>query len=281
MRTPLSALAALLLVAACGDVSGTINTPGPTASQALELSLAVTDEAESAVAAATVARVGSPPGWTLPAGCPTLTGTTDLDGDGIPDNGTYTFTAPPCLGAFRGGSVALTGAIDIIDPNTINNFGFNLTYANLTWTYADSSGPLSYSAVRNGTRLRLGSSDEVTTTTALTIVRSRPGRADATVNWNGGSTFTAAVPGTISLGQPAPDGTLSLSGNLRWRRSTEDWLVAVATPTPLVYDKDCTATPRLKGGTLTLTGTIAGQSGTLQFTWSQCGIRPVATWIPD
>lgn len=280
MRTPHSALPALLLLAACGDVSGTINTPGPTASQALELSLAVTDEAESAVAAGTVARVGSPPGWTLPAGCPTLTGATDLDGDGIPDNGTYTFAAPPCLAAFRSGSLALTGSIGIIDPNQ-GNFSYNLAYNDLAWAYVDSVGALSYTATRNGTRLRIGSADDVTITTALSIVRGRPGRANATVTWNGGSTFTAAVPGTIALGQPAPDGTLALTGTLRWRRSTEDWLVAVATPTPLVYDKDCTATPRLKGGTLTLTGTIAGQSGTLQLTWSQCGIRPVADWIPD
>lgn len=281
MRTPLSALPALVLLAACGEVSGTINTPGPTASQALELSLAVTDEAESAVAAATVARVGSPPGWTLPAGCPTLTGTADSDGDGIPDNGTFTFTAPPCLAAFRNGSVALTGTLGITDPNFASNAGYTLNYGGLAWAYVDSTGPLDYSAVRNGTRTRLGSSDAVTLTSVLTIVRSRPSRADATVSWDGGSTFTATVPGTLALGQPAPDGTLSLSGTLRWRRSTEDWLVAVATPAPLVYDKDCTATPRLKGGTLTLTGTIAGQSGTLQFTWSQCGIRPVATWIPD
>ena len=182
---------------------------------------------------------------------------------------------------FSDGSIALTGTLGITDPNFASNAGYTLSYGDLTWAYVDSAGPLGYSAVRNGTRTRLGSSDAVTLTSVLTIVRSRPNRANATVNWDGGSTFTAAVPGTIALGQPAPDGTLTLGGTLRWRRSTEDWRVTVATPTPLVYDKDCAATPRLKGGTLTLAGTIAGQSGTLGFTWSQCGIRPVATWIPD
>lgn len=279
MRPRHRSLAAVLLLAACGEVSGSINTPGPNASQALELGLAVTDEGESAVAAATVARVASPPGWSLPNGCPTLTGTADADGDGIPDNGTFTYAAPPCEAPFRNGSIALTGTVGITDPNFANNAGYTLNYNDLRWAYVDSTGPLDYSATRNGTRARLGSSNAMTVTTDLTIVRSRPGRSDATVDWTGAATFTAATPGTLLIGQPAPDGTLSLAGTLRWRRSTEDWTATVATLSALVYDKDCANTPRFRGGTITLTGTIAGQNGVLQLTWSQCGVRPVATWI--
>lgn len=276
--SPLLLLAALL--AACGEVTGGTGGIGPSARQALELTLALEDEVESATAALTVARPGAPLVWTPPAGCPAVQGTADGDGDGILDDATLTFTAPPCELAFRRGALQVTGVVEILDPNFANNQGFDLTYDDLTWAYVDSVGDRDYAATRNGTRARLGSSDGATLTTDLTIVRQRPGRANATVTLDLTHGFTAATPGTLLVGQPAPSGSLTVSGTARWQRSTEDWSLTVATPVPLAYDAACTATPRLTGGVLTLTGTISGQSGVLQFTWSQCGIEPVRTWTP-
>lgn len=271
-------LAALL--AACGEVTGGTGGIGPSAGQALELTLALEDEVESATAALTVARLGTPPVWTPPAGCPTVQGSADADGDGILDDATLTFTAPPCEVAFRRGALEVTGVIEILDPNFANNQGFNLTYDDLTWAYVDSIGDRDYAATRNGTRSRLGSSNAATLTTDVTIVRQRPNRANTTVTLDLTHSFTAATPGTLLVGQPIPSGSLSIAGTARWQRSTEDWSLTVATPVPLVYDATCGASPRLTAGALTLTGTISGQSGVLRFTWSQCGVEPVRSWTP-
>ncbi len=268
------------LLAACGEVTGGVGGLGPSISQALELTLALEDEVESATAALTVARVGTPPAWAPPAGCPTVQGSADGDGDGILDDATLTFTAPPCELAFRRGALQVTGVVEILDPNFASNQGFNLTYDDLTWAYVDSIGDRDYAATRNGTRARLGSSDAATLTTAVTIVRQRPNRANATVTLDLTHSFTAATPGTLLVGQPIPSGSLTITGTAGWRRSTEDWSLTVATPVPLVYNANCTATPRLSGGVLTLTGTISGESGVLQFNWSQCGVEPIRSWTP-
>jgi hypothetical protein len=270
-------LAALL--PACGEITGGVGGLGPSASQALELTLAIQDEAESATAALTVARLGAPPGWTPPAGCPLVTGSVDSDGDGILDNATLTYSAPPCEVAFRRGALQLTGEIALVDPNFANNQGFNLTYTDFAWTYVDSTGDRDYAATRNGTRARLGSSNAASLTTDVTIVRQRPGRANTTVTLDLTHSFTAATPGTLLLGQPAPSGSFTISGDIRWQRSTEDWDLSVATPTPLVYDASCVATPRISAGQLTLTGVINGQGGTLRLTWTACGVEPNRSWV--
>lgn len=270
----------MLLLAACGEVSGSVGGGlGPTASQALELSLAVTDEVESA--AAGLVLFGSPPGWSLPAGCPVAVISGDTDSDGIPDDASFTYTAPPCIAPFRRGSIALTGLLEVEDTDLGAAGAWRLTYDDLRWSYEDSTGPLDYAAIRNGTRTRTGTTTTAQVVTDVEIVRSRPNRTDATVDWAGTTTFTAKTAGTLIPGNPPPDGDITVTGTLSWHRSTEHWTLTVATPTPLVYDKDCVATPRIVGGQLTLTGTIAGEDGVLLLTWNECGVRPVATWIAN
>lgn len=274
-------LAAAALLAACGEVTGSGNASGPTTSQALELTLSIQDEVESATAALSVARFGSPPAWTPPVGCPTVQGSADSDGDGILDDATLTYTAPPCDIAFRRGSLQVTGEVRITDPDLANNQSFNLDYTDLTWAYVDSTGDRDYSATRNGSRVRLGSTNAATVTTDLAIVRVRPNRANATVAVNVTGAFTAATPGTLILGQPAPSGTFTFAGGIAWHRSTENWTLSVATVVPLSYDAGCTATPKISAGQLTLAGVINNQTGTLRITWSQCGVEPTRTWIPE
>lgn len=266
------------LLCGCGDLSVGVGGPGPSASQALELALAVQDELESATAALTVARPGPPPAWTPPAGCPVVQGTADADGDGIPDDATLTYAAPPCEVPFRRGALQVTGELGILDPNFANNQGFNLTYTDLAWAYVDSTGDRDYTATRNGTRVRLGSSDASSLTSNVTIVRQRPNRANTTLTLALVHGFTAATPGTLLVGQPAPSGSFMISGSVDWKRSTEDWQLTVQTPVPLVYDATCTTTPRIASGQLTLNGTINGKAGTLWLTWSACGKEPTRAW---
>lgn len=273
----------VLLLAACISVGDASSGAGPSTSQLLELGLTSQDELEGLATGLTAFAPGLPPSVTGPASCPDSSNATDGDSDGIPDDVTLTFTDPPCsVSGVRGGTLSVTGSLRIQDGNAANGTAYTLTFSDLAWVATDSgSGTRSYSATRNGTRVRTGTTDSATVTTLMTIVQSRPNRVDATISHDAQTTFTAATPGALHAGEALPSGTLRTAGTMIWHRSSENWTVAVETPTPLQYDATCTGTPqRFKAGQLALSGTLAGRSGTLLLTWNACGTDPTRQWIP-
>jgi hypothetical protein len=260
------------------------NNPPPI-NRFTELANTFNDAAESELATLTVSLPGLPLSFPAIAGCPTVSNTTDDDGDGIPDDATYTFANPPCLWPnFHTGSLAVSGTVRIQDSSQTTDSAYALTFTNLTWIFADTSADsLTYTAVRNGKRSRAGSDSAITLAVTDTVKRTRPQiTAIATISkdllWN----FVATTPGDIEVDQPLPEGIITVTGTFHWKRSTEDWTLTVATPTPLVYDPTCTTTAqRITSGQVTLTGTISGTAGTLRITWSECGTLPTRTFIPS
>jgi hypothetical protein len=199
------------------------------------------------------------------------------------DNATFTFAVPPCkIDGFNHGTMKLTGEIGIQDPNFSNSTSYDLTLTDMAWVFTDSAGVLDYTATRNGTRSRLGSSDAASDHGVATTERRRPQiSAVATIGLDLDWGFTAADPGSLQLDQPLPDGSLSVSGSLHWHRSTENWDLTVTTVQPLVYDAGCATTPhRISAGQVNLAGTVAGQPGTLVLEWSACGEEPSPIWVP-
>jgi hypothetical protein len=273
----------LLLLLGCGEIISGGGSAGPSVGQRYELMLATQDEIEATAAAFTVAGIGLPPGVTLPVGCPDTSSTADGDGDGVPTNATFTFTNPPCsVTGVRGGTLGLTGSIQVQDTSSGNNTVWLTTLANLAWQATDSGATRTYTATRNGTRARgIGTGGKATLIANLTTIQDRPNVVDATVDLQLTTSFTPAGSSTITPDQPPPSGTLILLGTLRWRRSTEDWLLAVGTVVPLSYDATCAGPQRIKAGQLALTGTVHNQDGTLSLVWSGCGTDPARTWIPS
>lgn len=288
-RLPLVVLASLL--AACtatltdnsggggggGGGAGTVN-------RYTELSASIEDAAETEVATLTVGIPGLPLAFPTIASCPTVSNITDTDADGIPDDATYTFTNPPCITAgYFGGTLGVTGQVRVQDSSQATTGAYTVSLTNLSWQFTDTAGTLSYTASRNGKRSRSGNDSTITLLVTDTVLRAKPqisavAKLTKQLTW----IFTADTAGNIVTNQPLPNGTVSVTGTLRWQRSTEDWNLAVATVTPLVYDASCTTTAqRFTAGRVTLTGTIAGVPGTLQIDWSQCGRFPSRTFIPD
>lgn len=263
-----------------GGIIGGGGGGAPSGSQRTELMLSMEDETEAITASLTLIGLGFPPGFTPPAGCPTATGgsATDTDGDGIPNDRTFTYTSPPCTFAgVRGGTYDITGQRQIRDTTT-DTTSFNLTYTDLAWTGTDPAATRTFTATRNGTRTRTGTDSSVTLATSLTIARQRPGRATATIDLLTTATFTADSD-TVKIGLPLPGGAIVISGSLQWQRSTENWSLAVGTPVPLHFDPACTTTPQqVDSGTVTLTGTVSGAAGVLAIKWDGCGADPTATW---
>lgn len=274
----------LFLLPGCGEVvSGGPSGNGPSAGQRTELMLATQDEIESQLPALVVVAPGTPLGATLPGGCPPApSNTTDADADGILDDATITYTSPPCLvTGLRGGTAAVTGQVRIVDTPA-NGTTFNLTLTDLTWTYTAPGGGLSYSVIRDGTIARIGDADTIAVSTLRTTERQRGDiTALATLTLDLDWVFIATAAGTIQPDLALPDGSLRVTGNLDWDRSSEQWSLTVATPTPLVYDASCSGPQRFTAGLMTLTGTVVGQAGTLSLVWSACGTDPARSWTPS
>jgi hypothetical protein len=269
------------LAAACGAGGGT-SSLGPTASLQNEMAIAVEDDLEGLVSGLVVPANGVPPGTSLPAGCPDVSSTADADGDGVPNDATYTFTHPPCaISGFLGGTLTLGGSVRIQDPSGGISTALNATLAGLAWVYTDPSGTRSYSTTRTGTLTRTGSTSAALITVDLTTSRLRPHRAPALLETAVSIGFNATTPGTLLIGSPLPAGAIAVDGTLRWVRSTEDYTVSVGTVTALQYDPACASPRRFTAGEVVLQGDIRGESGTLLLTWSGCGVDPVPQWFPN
>ena len=280
----------LALLAACtADLTDNNGGGGgggstPPLNRYTELSSSLEDAAESEVAMLTIGTPGLPLSFPTIAGCPTVSSITDADADGVPDDATLTFSNPPCTTTgFFGGTLNVTGSVRVQDSSQSTSGAYTVTLNTLSWQFIDTAGTLNYTAVRNGTRSRAGNDSTITLFVTDTVKRTRPQiTAIATISkeltWN----FVADTPGDIITNQPLPDGTVTVTGTWHWKRSTEDWSLTVATPTPLVYDATCTTTAqRFSAGQVTLTGTVAGTPGTLEINWTACGKQPTRTWVPS
>jgi hypothetical protein len=289
VRRSFASVVLLALLAACtADLTNNNGGGGgggtPPLNRYTELSSSLEDAAESEVAMLTIGVPGLPLSFPTIANCPGVSSIADADADGVPDDVTFTYTNPPCTTTgFFGGTLSVTGSVRVQDSSQSTSGAYTVTLNNLSWQFTDTAGALTYTAVRNGTRSRAGTDSAITLLVTDTVTRTRPQiTAVATISkeltWN----FVADTPGDIVTNQPLPNGTVTVSGTWNWRRSTEDWNLTVATPVPLVYDPTCTTTAqRFTAGQVTLTGTIAGTSGTLQIDWSQCGKLPTRTFVPS
>ena len=190
-RTLWAALA--LAVCACSDSTTSSGGTVISASDVTDISAAESDEVEQAVSGLTTPADAGVVAPTAPSSCATVDNTTDTDGDFQPDDATYTFALPACsFTGFRGGMLEVTGTITLSDPTpdapdlalvaTLTDFAFKFTSPDQSRTYT---------AVRNGTRTLTGNAQGASLSNQVTVVRSWPNRADATVD-----TAPAFNPGT-------------------------------------------------------------------------------------
>ena len=94
---------------------------------------------------------------TIPASRPSST--TETDGDGVPDDATYTFTAPPCrYTGVRGFTLDVVGQLRIVDPAPDTpGFGADITLTALRFSLSADDSDKNYSVTRNGTITLTGS----------------------------------------------------------------------------------------------------------------------------
>ena len=274
-RRPFLLLATLTL-AACGDS----NDPGDEPSAFRDIGEMARDEVEAGLDALTIPSSLQPLG-TGGAGCASTPGATDTDGDGVPDDATWTFTAPPCrFTGIRGSTLDVVGQLRVQDPTpTAAGFGYDATVTALRFTLtADDEDDPAYSVTRNGVRSLTGSTAGLLLTTNQQVVRTFPGQPDGAIDEQWSVSFDPEA--ALQINQPLPSGTLDISGALGWDRGTESLDLVVTTPTPLHYSGGCTDTPqRIDDGELRATGTFSGEPGYVRVRWSECGRDPEIRFV--
>lgn len=283
-RTPwaitASALAASLVIglAACSDSNDPSDGATISAAETNDIGEAVADEVDQSAGSFSLHGAGAgevPPG----PDCATVSNTTDTDGDGAPDDATYTFALPACsFSGFRGGSLEITGTVDLSDPTPGNaDFAYQATLHDLQFKFTGPQGNLTFSAVRNGTRVLTGNAAGASLSNNITVDRTFPVRQPASVTHNLLLTFTPAQGESLALGQPLPNGTFVKSGTFTWTRGSVTRTFVVSTVEPLVWDASCTTDRKIASGEIHAT---LGNGGYIRTVWSGCGVDPVRTFVP-
>lgn len=274
---PFGVFAALtVLSTGCGDS----NDPdqGISADQAAAIGATAADEAEASASAFTVQTSVAPIG----TGAPCVTGSpnTDSDGDGVPDNSTYTFSAPPCEFDVRGGTLKIIGTLVVTDPTPAGaGFAYTAQLQNLRFEF---EGDNDASVTRNGSRSATGTAAGLTLDADLVVIRQFDAPGDATVERDWILTFTPAPGGQIQINQPLPSGEIAITGSFDWARGTESFTLTASTAEPLQYDATCTDTSqRIREGELRLAGDFNGQMGYVQVQWNGCDESPSFDFVEN
>lgn len=273
-------LAAVLL--ACGDSNDPNDDPLPD-NAATAVGLTVRDNVEASLDAFFPARLLQPFS-TGPANdpCVTPSSTTETDGDGVRDDATYTFTAPPCrFTGVRGFTLDVVGQLRVVDPAPDTpGFGANITFTNLRFSLTTDDSDKNYSVTRNGTIALSGTPAGLELTTDLQVLRTFTGLSDASVEnqWTVG--FDPEE--TLQINQPLPSGSLTVAGTVGWTRSDENFDLTITTVTPLHYDASCEAVgQRFDDGELSVSGAFGETPGHVRIVWTDCGDDPQIEFVGE
>jgi hypothetical protein len=286
MRRPcrhiLAAGVLAVAVAACGDSTDPDADPLPD-NAATAVGLTVRDNVEASLDAFFPARLLQPFS-TGPAidPCVTPSSSAETDGDGVPDDATYTFTAPPCRYTdVRGFTLDVVGQLRIVDPAPETpGFGANLSLTDLRFSLSAEDSDKDYSVRRNGTMTLTGSPAGLELATDLQVQRSFTGFSDASSEhvWTVG--FDPET--SLQINQPLPSGSVTVAGTVGWSRGQESFDLTITTVTPLHYDASCDASgQRFDDGELRVSGTFGETPGNVRIVWEDCGDDPGIEFVAE
>lgn len=286
-RTPLLALGMIgaLALAGCGDDTGPSKTE-ITEGEAFQAGTLISGQVELMVNSFTVEDIANPtffapsqPGMAAPpmlsAGpCPATDDLTDTDGDGIPDDVTFTYSPVDCsFGDAVSGVIELDGSIRVVDQSP-TLVAFTGTMSDFSVNFEEQGGDFVNTTV-NGTRgvTVSPSSASLNENLTLDLVASSGGQtlaARLTTNWN--ADFNTG--GTIAADQDLPSGTFTLDGTTTWLFNGESLAFSVDTHTPLAYDAACAAEQRFTSGELRALVEGNDEGAFVRITYTGCGIDP-------
>jgi hypothetical protein len=260
---------------ACGDSTDPDDDPLPD-NAATAVGLTVRDNVEASLDAFYPARLLQPlTTGAAQAPCATATAPADTDGDGVPDDAIYTFTAPPCrYPDVRGFTLDVVGQLRVVDPAPETaGFGAVVDFTNFRFTLTTEDPDRNYSVTRNGRITLTGSPTGLELSSEMQILRTFSGLSDAAVEHVWTVDFDPET--TLQINQPLPSGAVTVAGTVNWTRGDETFELALTTVTPLHYNAACDDTgQRFDEGELTISGTFGETPGTVHIGWGNCGDDP-------
>ncbi len=267
---------------ACGDSTDPDDDPLPD-NAATAVGLTVRDNLEASLDGFYPARLLQP----LTTGaaqdpCATASAPADTDGDGVPDDATYTFTAPPCrYPDVRGFTLDVVGQLRVVDPAPETaGFGAVVDFTNFRFTLTAENADRNYSVTRNGRVTLTGSPGGLELSTEMQILRTFSGLSDAAVEHVWAIDFDPET--TLQINQPLPSGAVTVAGTVNWTRGDETFELTLTTVTPLHYNAACDDTgQRFDEGELAVSGTFGETPGTVHIGWGSCGDDPNIEFVAE
>jgi len=283
-------LAATVGLGACSDSSGPTATP-LSASNAAEVGDAVASTASLALAGIQPSVPTFGTGFPLfargrsidggltfappaapPENCATSSDLTDTDGDGVPDNAVWTFTAANCTDTdVDGNRTVVTGSVAIADPGLTAGYDLGLNALTMQYYESGALSPLLQLVLDGDWSLR-GTSEAITGDQNYTFALTVQGQRVTLAN-DLAVAFTATSGSSIAWGAPLPNGTISIDGAWRVSSSRETHSLTLLTATPLAYDDGCQG---VVAGVLDAYGT----GGAVRVTWTACDTY-TAVFLPN
>jgi hypothetical protein len=267
---------------ACGDSTDPDDDPLPD-NAGTAVGLTIRDNVEASLDAFFPPRLLQPRSFG-PASepCATPSSPSDTDGDGVPDDASYTFTAPPCrFEGVRGFNLDVVGQLRIVDPAPETaGFGAVVDLTNFRFSLTGEDADRNYSVTRNGSLTLSGNTAGLQMDGELQIFRTFTGLSDAAVETVWTINFTPET--TLQINQPLPSGSVTVSGTVNWSRKDENFTLAVTTVTPLHYDSACDHPgQRFDDGELAISGTFGETPGAVHIRWNNCGEDPDTEFVAE
>lgn len=211
-------------------------------------------------------------GGYLLAPCPTVDDLTDSDGDGVPDNATFTFTQADCTN----GSLYAAGTIHIIDPSP-TAVGYTGTFGNFLIHFTGQGTDFAQIKL-NGSHSVLGTATAATLSENLTTTLDGASsgqtlQGSLTNNWS--IQFDVAQGQNIVMDDILPSGDFTAQGTFVYDINGERFSMSIQTVVPLAYDSSCNGEihPFTAGE---LRAHLGGPNGQVyvRVTYTGCGIEP-------
>jgi len=211
-------------------------------------------------------------------GCMTVSSFADADGDGIPDEADFVFSASGCLFTLDDGSGTTAGTVHVVDPGAA--FGFSETLSGLSYTMTVNQPAETRVLTLSGQRQVTGSPSQIRLTQNVQVGVTTTGKpsASATESWD--AVFTAAQGSAVTFGVGArlPDGGTVVAGPLTWIQGGNTVSMSLSTTLPIWFDPACES-PFPSSGEVHAQVVSGGPSGYVKIRWSECGGEAETDWI--
>lgn len=199
----------------------------------------------------------------------------DADGDGVPDNTTFSWDSESCDSSDDAGTTDFHGSVRVSDPGANAGYDLDINGLGITFTPADPAQD-SEGVEWEGFRHLQGNSSAVSLAEGFDFRFLVDGSTLLRLRTQWDVDFLADVAGSIAYGDPVPAGDLDVDGALTVEGEGQRFILVVNTLSPLGWDPACSD---FTSGTFRAFAQGRESEGTVQVTFNACGVAPTIVFV--